>query len=113
MKHITLKQIKAHNPCREEYVKVRRFFGKRKRIAVTVKAAVAVAGQFNFDWLAEHLLTPAARAEYERATAAAWAEFKRATAPAWAEYDRARAAALAEFERVTAAAFARAYLNMK
>ena len=91
MKYITLEQIKAHQPCAVQFRVARRLFGKRTRIAVTVEAAVAVADKFDFHWLAEKLLAPAA----------------------WAKYERVRAAALAEYQRATAAAFARAYLSMK
>jgi len=113
MKYITLKQIKAHSPCADQFRKVRRFFGKRTRIAVTVKAAVAVADRFDFNWLAFWVLTPTARAEYGRLAEAALAEYERVRAPAWAEYERGRAPAQAEYERVKAAAFARAYQRMR
>src|SRR3990167_8680413 len=106
MKHITLKQIKAHQPCADEFRAACRLFGKRKRIAVTVEAAVAVAGQFDFAWLAQRLLTPAALAEYQRVEALAWAEYQRVEAAALAEYQRAMAAAWAEYQRTMAAAWA-------
>ena len=73
MKYITLQQIKRHNPCASEFRKVKRFFGKRKRIVVTVRRAVAVADQFNFDWLAEKLLSAPAGKAYADARAAAFA----------------------------------------
>src|SRR3990167_8527092 len=104
MKYITLEQIKAHQPCAEQFRAARRLFGKRKQIAVTVEAAVAVADKFDFHWLAVNLLPPAALAEFLRVTAAARAEYQRATAAARAEYERAMAAARAKYQRVTAAA---------
>ena len=73
MKYITLEQIKQHDPCASEFRKVKRFFGKRKRIAVTVRRAVAVANRFDFDWLAHHLLAAPARKAYADAKAAAFA----------------------------------------
>ena len=105
-------------------MKSRRLFGKRKHIAVTVAPAVKVAPLFDWDWLAQHLLTAAwadeyervtapARAEYERVTALTLAEYERVTAPARAEYKRVTAPARAKYERVTALAFAKAYLSMK
>ena len=83
MKYITLEQIKRHHPCASEFRRVKCFFGKRKRIVVTVRRAVAVADQFNFDWLAEHLLTtvPARQAYYD-VTAAASKAYADATAAA-------------------------------
>src|SRR3990167_6285967 len=113
MKYITLKQIKAHQPCADEFRAACRLFGKRKRIAVTVKAAVAVADKFDFKWLALKLLTLMAWAEYQRAIAPAGAEYERARAAAWAEFERDTAPAWAEYQRAKAAAFARAYLRMK
>src|SRR3990167_8893235 len=104
MKYITLEQIKAHQPCAEQFRAARRLFGKRKQIAVTVEAAVAVSDKFDFHWLAVNLLTPAALAEFLRVTAAARAEYERAMAAAWAKYQRVTAAAEAEFGRVRAAA---------
>src|SRR3990167_2858016 len=104
MKYITLQQIKRHNPCASEFRKVKRFFGKRKRIVVTVRRAVAVADQFNFYWLAEKLLsapadkayddaTVPARKAYDDATAAAWKAYADATAAAWKGYAEAMAPA--------------------
>ena len=93
MKYITLKQIKAHNPCASEFCKVKRFFGKRTRIAVSVRLAVSVATRFDFDWLTEKLLTPAARKAYAEARAAAWKAYHEGEAPAEKAYDEARAAA--------------------
>ena len=99
MKHITLKQIKAHNPCASEFRKVKRFFGKRTRIAVSVRLAVSVATRFNLHWLAEKLLTPTALKAYDEATAPAEKAYDEATAPAEKAYREAKAPA-----------FARAYL---
>ena len=89
MKYITLEQIEQHNPCASEFRKVKRFFGKRKRIVVTVRRALAVAHQFKFNWLAEHLLT----------------------VPARKAYNDARVVARRAYADATAAAFARAYLE--
>ena len=101
MKYITLEQIKRHHPCASEFRRVKRFFGKRKRIVVTVRRAVAVADQFNFDWLAEHLLT----------TVPARQAYADATAPARQAYNDASATADKAYADAKAAAFARAYLN--
>ena len=112
MKYITLQQIKRHNPCASEFRKVKRFFGKRKRIVVTVRRAVAVADQFNFDWLAEKLLSAPADKAYDDARAAARKAYDDATVPARKAYDDATAAAWKAYADARAAAFARAYLKM-
>ena len=120
MKFLTLDQIKQHRPCPSAWRRARRLFGRRKRIAVTVRACVAVADWVDFGWLAEHLLSAPARADYRRATATARADHRRATAPAradhrratataWGDYDRATAPAWADYQRATATAWARAY----
>src|SRR3990167_6446838 len=101
MKYITLKQIEAHQPCANQFRAARRLFGKQKRILVTVDAAVAVADRFDFDWLAENLLTPAAQKAYGEAAASAWKAYGEAAASAWKAYGEA-----------AASAFARAYLSM-
>ena len=101
-KYLTLSQIKGYQPCTSAWRKVRRLFGRRQRIEVTVKRAVALAQQFDFEWLARRTLSPTNYAEYERAEAPALAEYERATAPA-----------LAEYERATAPAWAAIYINAK
>ena len=50
--YISYANIKALHPCAGELRKVRRLFGKRKRMIVTVKRAVALASRFDFGWLA-------------------------------------------------------------
>ena len=122
MKYITLEQIEQHNPCASEFRKVKRFFGKRKRIVVTVRRAVAVADQFNFDWLAEKLLSAPARRPYADAAVPARRAYAEAMAPAYKAYDDAMAAAYKAYDDAmaaawkayadaTAATFARAYLK--
>src|SRR3990167_5315207 len=105
MKYITLQQIKRHNPCASEFRKVKRFFGKRKRIVVTVRRAVAVADQFNFDWLAEKLLSAPARRAYADAAVPARRAYAEAMAPARKAYADARASARKAYDDATAAAW--------
>ena len=73
MKYITLKQIKQLHPCRNQYRAASRLFGKRKRMAVSVRLAESLATRFDFYWLARKLLS-----------ASAWADYNRAIAPAFA-----------------------------
>lgn len=67
MKYLALEQIKAHMPCVEQYRAAVKFFGKRKRVAVTKKNALAAAQRFNFDWLARRLLSVSALRAYTKA----------------------------------------------
>ena len=69
-------------------------------IELIVSSGLSVA------WLAEHVLTATAYAEYDRVRAPAYAEYDRVRATASAEYDRVRATAYAEYDRVTATASA-------
>ena len=101
MKYLTLQQIKQHAPCADQFRKARRFFGKRKRIAVSVRLAVKVAPLFDWDWLADNLLTAPALKAYDEATA-----------PARKAYSEATASAMKAYDEATASAFARAYLSM-
>ena len=124
MKYITLQSIKAHNPCEDQYKKACKLFGKRKRIAVSVRLALSVADQFDWDWLAQKFLSataekacnearaPALNA-YREARAAAANACNGATAAALNAYNEARAAAWNAYREARAATFARAYLSMK
>jgi len=73
-RYLSWADIKKHNPCADQYRAAHKLFGKRKRIKVTVAAAVAVADQFYFAWLAEKTLSAQALAEYRRVKAQAWAQ---------------------------------------
>lgn len=96
---------------------------------MTVEAAEAVAGDFNWGWAACRLLSRPAWAEYSRAVileraeyrriataayrrveAAARAEYLHIRIAAWDEYNRIATAAQAEYNRTTARTFARLYI---
>jgi hypothetical protein len=105
-----LKTLQEHGACTDQVKLFRKRFGESVR--VTEALCVKVAEDFDFDWAAQHLLTPTkAWAEYKRVEAPAWAEYDRVMAPAWAEYERVEALAWAEYKRVRARAFARGYLS--
>ena len=72
--YISYASIKALHPCADQLRKVRRLFGKRKRMAVTIKRAVALASRFSFTWLAMKTLKAQARQTYNAAIAQAWAQ---------------------------------------
>src|SRR3990172_6805688 len=102
--YITLQQIEALNPCATVLREVRTLFGKRTRLLVTERRAVALAQQFDFYWLGQRTLsdTPqkaynearaAAQKAYNEARAAAWQAYNKALAPAWQAYDEAVTAA--------------------
>ena len=112
MKYLTLQPIKAHKPCPDQFRRARRLFGKRKRIAVTVALAVKVAPLFDWDRIAEELLTAATYKAYDEAKVAACKAYNAATAAASKVCGEALAAAYKAYDEARAAAFARAYLSM-
>jgi len=71
----TLRNLAA---CADQRQRFADTFGES--VDVTPELCVSVADQFSWDWAAEHLLSPEAWAEYERATRPAWAEFERVCA---------------------------------
>jgi hypothetical protein len=113
---ITAKRLEELGACQDQVDAFRAIWGDGPA-PMTVEAAVEHAQTFNWEWFARYLLTNAAWAEFERATAparadrkraeaSAWSKFERAEAPAWAEFERARASAWAEYERARAPAWA-------
>jgi hypothetical protein len=119
-----LKQLTDKGARQEQVNLFRTLFGDS--VDVTEELCASVTGKFDFYWAASNLLTPSARAEYERVAAPAWAEYERimaageagfkrimaarkaeyirATAAVWAEQERARAAVWAEHERARVSA---------
>ena len=91
--HIALKQIRALHPCEDALRDVRRFFGARKRVQVTVKAAVAVAQRFNFEWLAETTLRGDARRSFKAFTEGAFGAHYTAAITAWRAFAAVKASA--------------------
>ena len=98
--YISLQQIKALNPCADQFHAARRFFGKRKRVAVSVRLAVSLASKFDFQWLAQKTLTEPAQQAYDAARA-----------PTWQAYNAARAQAQQAYDAATAQAWAKAYIG--
>ena len=82
--YITYAQIKALKPCVKELRKVKRWFGTRRRVRVTERVAVAVAGLFDFNWLAIRTLSHSAWRAYDETRATARRAYGEATATAWA-----------------------------
>jgi hypothetical protein len=91
--HITLKQIEALQPCDSQMRDVRQFFGARKRVRVTVAAAVAVAQRFNFEWLAETTLRGGGRRSFKAFTKGAFAAHYNTALPAWRAFAAVKASA--------------------
>jgi hypothetical protein len=102
-----IKQLINAGACREQVEAFRERFGKY--VEVTPELCASVAAVFDWWWAARNLLSPAARAEYERVRAAAWAEYERVTAPVLDEYKRVTASARTEYKRARASAFGVAY----
>ena len=78
---ITARLLQSKGACANQVAKFRETFPRG--VVPTVELAEQHASAFDWNWAAEHLLSPAA----------------------WAEYKRVRASALAEYERVVARAF--------
>ena len=97
---LTLETLRAKHACAEQVKRFKATFGES--VEITEALCASVATQFDFNWVAENLLSPAALAEYQRVTAPALAEYERVKAPALAEYQRVVAPALTEYQRVTA-----------
>ena len=68
---LTAKQLVEKVACIAQVREFRRLFGASVR--VTEARAISVAAKFDFYWVANHLLSAPALAEYERVMAAAWA----------------------------------------
>ena len=77
--------------CLEQVALFRETFGESVRI--TPERCFSVADKFAWGWAAWRLLSPSARAEYERVRESAWVEGVRASA--WVEHERVRASAWA------------------
>jgi hypothetical protein len=97
---ITAAQLRKAGACREQVDMFTSLFGDSA--VITLDLAVQHAGVFDWDW-ATGLLTPPARAEYDKVCAAAVAEYDKVCAPARAEYGKV-CAARAEYDKVCAAA---------
>jgi hypothetical protein len=102
-KAITLDWLKSQYACEDQLKIFVETFGESAELN-EVNAAKAIESNLDLDWLAVHILTTSALADYERVTATAWAEYERVTATEWAKYERATAPAWAEYERVTSPA---------
>jgi hypothetical protein len=66
-----LKTLQELDACADQVRLFRKCFGES--IRVTKALCVKVAQDFNFDWAAQNLLTPAAWAEHQRVAARAFA----------------------------------------
>jgi hypothetical protein len=97
MSKLHIKQLTDQHACADQVDLFRVLFGDS--VGITEELCVSVADKFDFGWAAVHLLTKAARADYDRAVASARADYERITVPARADYDRARASALADYDR--------------
>ncbi len=97
---ITLEWLREQRACDDQVAIFKQVFGNEAALDMP-SAVKAIEARLDLDWLAGHLLGPAAGAEYDRVRAPALAQYDRVTAAAGAEYDRVTAAAGAEYERVT------------
>ena len=122
LKPITAERLAALGACRTQLASFREMFPEGAPL--TVETALSVAGQFDWDWAARHLLSAPALKDYSEATAPALKAYNEATATAWKDYSEATATArkaynevdapaLKAYNEATATAFALAYLNDK
>ena len=81
MTKLTIKMLKDAGACALELKRLKGLFGSS--VKITEEFCVEHASECNWDW-ARRLLSPEARAEYDRVSASAWAEYGRARASAWA-----------------------------
>ena len=121
MAKLTIKMLKNAGACAPELERLKGLFGSSVEITEEFCVEQALVGDCDWDW-ASKLLSPEARAEYDRAKGAAWAEYERVKAPAraecdrvvdaaWAEYGRVRAPTWAEYKRVRASTWARLWIR--
>ena len=103
MAKLTIKMLKDAGACAPALKRLKALFGSS--VEITEEFCVEHASECNWGW-ASKLLSPEARAEYERVRASAWAEYDRVRAPARAGYNRVKGAAWEEFDRVEGAAWA-------
>ena len=100
--YISYQSIKDLRPCADQLCTVRKLFGKRKRMAVTIGRAVALSSQFDFNWLAQGTLTGSALQAYNAARAQALQAYSAATAQAQQAYYAATAQAQQAYYAATA-----------
>ena len=105
MAELTIKMLKNAGACAPALKRLKALFGPSVEITEEFCVEQALVGDCDWDW-ASNLLSPEARAEYDRVVAAAWVEYNRVRDAAWVEYERVWAPAQAEYERVTASTWA-------
>ena len=94
---ITAEWLEEQEACPDQVALFRTTFGEAAEVSPETLARAREVG-LSLAWLADEVLTDAARAEYERVITPAWEEYVREwmksarySASAWAEYDRFRA----------------------
>ena len=100
MKTITLKQLRAKGAYEYPLKDFERLFGHE--MTVTAALAREYALNFNWDWMAEKLLSAPLLAEYEKDRAQLLEKYKQAHAPLLANYEKARVTLWAEYEKTSA-----------
>jgi hypothetical protein len=103
---ITKRLLQSKGACEEETEKFALLFPKG--VELTGALCLKHAADFNFDWAAEHLLSPEQLKEYRRIKGPAWSEYRRIKGPARSEYLRIKGPAWSEYERSIAVAFFKA-----
>ena len=100
---IKLSELNQKTACPSQIALFKKLFGTE--VKVTRALCLKHAGEFDWGWAAEHLLSSPARRAYKKATAPAWKAYKKATAPAWKAYKEAIATAWKAYKKAIATAF--------
>jgi hypothetical protein len=98
MKRITSELLRRRGACRSQVALFVALGGDS--LELTEALCLKHADKFDFNWAANHLLTPAADRVFERIERTALAEYERIRRPALAEYERIERAAWTEYERI-------------
>ena len=97
---ITLRELESKGAYQGQ-VDLFKELGLHKR-KINLQDCLEHAGEIDWDWAAENLLSDPARAEFNLVYDKAWAEYHRVCDSAWDEFNRVRDQALDEFNRACA-----------
>jgi len=86
---ITVRWLKRHDACEDQFEKFRQTFGDRAELT-RGNALLAASAGLDLDWLASRLLSVASLLVYEEAVDPAWQAFRDAKYAAWRAYEEAR-----------------------
>jgi hypothetical protein len=103
---LTLKQLKKAGACEDQCNLFKKLFGSEVR--VTVSLAKKHCNKFDWEWVAENLLTDSAWTEYMSITDSAWTEYKKIE---WLTECSKASLAWEKYEKIAAPVWAKQYIN--